>query len=161
MIKVSWFKQSELLFHLLKLDSKQNLNVLHNALAKRSSFTCRITVTGYWERLGVVQLLRSCVNPLEVPDNPTAASLTSRKKKNPGKFQWRRKTQLCRNRGWHHWRIPTRRQAGSSAGNLSKYIYVLFSPQRHLWSTVSFSETSIQFMLPPNIKFPWNNHGLI
>lgn len=57
--------------------------------------------------------------------------------------------------------VPTRRQAGSRVGNLSKYIYVLFSPQRHLWSTVSFSDTSIPFILPPSIKFPWNNQRLI
>lgn len=57
--------------------------------------------------------------------------------------------------------VPTRRQAGSGGGNSSKYISVLFSPHRHLWSTESFSNSSIQFILPPSTKFPWNNHRLI
>lgn len=68
---VSWFEHSELFFHLLKLDSKQNLNVLHKILAKRSSFSCRVTVTHDWEWLGVA--FRSCVNPTGVPDNLTTA----------------------------------------------------------------------------------------
>lgn len=81
-------------------------------------------------------LFRSCcVNPLGVPDNLTAGVPPFRKKK---------KTQESSSGGANHncvvtvagitGNLPTRRQAGSSGGNSSKYIYVLFSPQRHLWS---------------------------
>lgn len=123
------------------------------------SFTRRVTVTRYWERLGAgFHLFRSCVNPRGVPDNLTAAVT-------------QKKTQESSSGGANHncvvtvagiaGNVPTRRPAGSGGGNSSKYIYVLFSPQRHLWSTVSFSATSVQFILPPSSEFPWNNRRLI
>lgn len=50
--------------------------------------------------------------------------------------------------------------ASSSGGNLSKYTYVL-SPQKPMWSRVSFSNASEQFILPPSPQFLWNNNRLI
>lgn len=84
-------------------------------------------MTCYWEWLGAgFHLFRSCVNPLGVSDNLTAAL----------------KTQESSSGGANHNcvvtvagiadKVPTRRQAGSSGGNLSKYNYVLFSLQTGL-----------------------------
>lgn len=67
---------------------------------------------------------------------------------------------MCCNRSWH-WQQGARGQAGTGSGNLSKYIYALFSPQRHLWSTASFSNTFIQFTSAPRIRLAWNNRWLI
>lgn len=115
-------------------------------------------VTGYWERLGAgFHPFRSCVNPLGVPDNLTAA--LDPFEKNPGKFQWRQKSQLCCNRGSASWAIYLQgRQArrASSAGKSSKYIYVLFSPQKALVvNSVLFRYLRLVYFTP----FARSSHG--
>lgn len=58
--------------------------------------------------------------------------------------------------------VPTRGQAGSGGGNSSKYIYVLFSPQRTLLvRSGPFPIPPYSLFYPPSIKLPWNNHRLI
>lgn len=105
---------------------KKNRNVLHNILAKRSSFPCRITITCHFrEARGRVPCPQVFCEPWR---NSWQHDRWGRSMKKTGKqkFQWRPKPQLCPDCGGQC--QQTGRQRGGRGGNLSKYMFFFLSP---------------------------------
>lgn len=81
-----------------------------------------ILTIGYWERLGrFPSLLCNSRPPCRFPVHRSHSIKKTQKEESS-----RHKSQLCHNHGWNGSSLPTKRQEGSSGGNLGKFIFSLF-----------------------------------